>query len=209
MPPHALSSVALSYSIRARPDRSRSTSQAAAASCSASKSNTWPPCWWSLDRKCRWYPATLEGARKPGRPKSDEPPRDILETELALGLRRIEQARSWRRRIDRAGSDAREVPVEAKRVKKVSGFSMTGRNSPFQLRGNWIRARAPRWSPERSGSRPRTEPRRPDLLQQRRRCPALGVHDRREPPSRRRDERRSRARKSPCSRIVWTLTSLS
>ena len=65
-----------------------------------------------------------ERARKPGRPQSNERPRDILETELALSLRRIEQAGSRRRRINRPRSDACKSPVEAKRVEKVSGFSM-------------------------------------------------------------------------------------
>ena len=61
-----------------------------------------------------------EGAREAGRPQADQRAVDVAETEFALGLGGIDEARAGLRRIHRASADPPEVPVQADRVEDVA-----------------------------------------------------------------------------------------
>src|ERR1700722_19873120 len=65
-----------------------------------------------------------EGSREAGRPQADQSAVDVAESELALGLGRVDEARAWLWRIHSPSADSCEVPVQADRVEDIARISV-------------------------------------------------------------------------------------
>src|ERR1700677_2775592 len=77
-----------------------------------------------IGQKVEMITGNAEGAGEDGRPKSDQRPGDVLEDELRLCLRSVDQARAGAGRVDGTGSHAIEVPIKPNRVEDVPGLSV-------------------------------------------------------------------------------------